>query len=112
MAVAAAGLLALAATGVAGGATPAENAAFAKRLKVSVAAAFKREARDLVLTRVTCAIPASGTVVRCVAHFSDSRAEATVVYEIKATVARSGTISWTTTSHSCTSILTHKTLAC
>ena len=46
------------------------------------------------------------------ANFSDPSADANVIYGIKATVARTGTINWTTTTHYCTSKLTHKTLRC
>ncbi len=64
-----------------------------------------------MLGKVTCTLPSSGNVVRCIAHFADEAARANIVYSIKATLKASA-ISWSTTAHSCTSSITHKKLAC
>ena len=94
------------------GATPAQNAAFAKQLSAEIKPIFKKQAPKLVLGKVTCVLPKNGTVVRCKAHFSYSSAKANVVYAIKATLEETGTIKWTTTGHTCTDAKTGKKLAC
>ena len=104
-------VVALAGVGGSGAATPAENAAFAKELKADIKPVFAKQAPDFVLGKVTCTLPASGTVVHCIAHFTDPSAQANVVYGIKAMV-KAKTITWTTGTHYCTSELTHKKLAC
>jgi hypothetical protein len=93
-------------------ATPAQNKAFAKQLTTKIRPVFKKQVPQLVLGAVTCVLPLDGTVVACKAHFSDAPAHANVVYAIRATLKESGTISWTTTSHSCTDSKTGKKLPC
>lgn len=94
------------------GFTPAENAAFAKRLSAEIKPVFKKEAPGLVLGKVTCVLPQNGTVVKCKAHFSDAKANANVVYGINANLQETGNIKWTTTTHSCTNAKTGKKLQC
>jgi hypothetical protein len=108
-------LILSAGVGASGAATPAENAAFAKQLKADIKPVFTKQAPGLVLGKVTCTLPASGTVVHCVAHFADLGAQADVVYGIRATIKESATkttIDWATTTHYCTSVITHKRLSC
>jgi hypothetical protein len=92
--------------------TPAQNAAFAKKLAVSITPAFKKQAPTLVLGAVTCVLPAEGTVVKCKAHFSDKPDNANILYLISADLKDSGAIKWTTTAHSCTNAKTGKKLPC
>ncbi len=93
-------------------ATPAENAAFAKQLRGYVKPVFAKQAPALVLGKLSCTLPLNGTVVRCLAHFSDKAAKANVVYGINATLKESGVIRWTTTTHWCNSTVTGRKLAC
>jgi hypothetical protein len=65
-----------------------------------------------VLGKVTCTLPANGSVVRCLAHFSDPAAKANVTYAIKATLQDSGAITWTAGAASCSSATTGKKLVC
>src|SRR5262249_6508207 len=92
--------------------TPAQNAAFAKKLAVSIKPVFKKQAPQLVLGKVTCVLPAEGTLVKCKAYFSDKPANANIVYLISADLKDSGAIKWTTTAHSCTDSKTGKKLQC
>lgn len=108
----AAALVALAGVSAAAAATPAQNAAFAKQLKGDIKPVFAKQAPGLALGKVTCTLPASGTVVHCIAHFNDPAAQANVVYGIKATLKNSGALTWTTTTHYCTSAIFHKKIAC
>jgi hypothetical protein len=94
------------------GYTPAQNAAFAKKLALEIKPSFHSKAPGLVLGQVTCVLPQSGTVVKCKAHFSDKSANANIVYVINAKLTDSGTIKWTTGTHSCTDAKTGKTLSC
>lgn len=104
--------LALFAAGVALAASPAANAAFAKELRGYIKPAFAKQAPSLVLGKLTCVLPAKGTTVHCLAHFSDAAQKANVVYKISATLETSGDITWATTSHSCTSTTTGRKLEC
>jgi hypothetical protein len=103
--------VALVASGLSAAATPAENVALAKQLKGDIKPVFAKQAPSLVLGKVTCTLTASGAVAHCIAHFTDSAAQAKVVYGIRATL-KAKAITWTTTTHYCTSELTHKKLTC
>ncbi len=92
--------------------TPAQNAAFAKNLATKIKPVFRKQAPKLVLRKVTCVLPKNGTVVRCKARFSYPSAKANIVYGIKATLQQTGSIKWTTTTHTCTNAKTGKKLAC
>ena len=92
--------------------TPAQNAAFAKKLAASIKPVFKKQAPTLVLGLVTCVLPAEGTTVKCKAHFSDKPDNANILYLISADLKDSGAIKWTTTAHSCTDAKTGKKLPC
>ena len=93
-------------------ATPAANARFAAQLASYMKPTFKKEAPGLVLGKVTCVLPANGTVVPCKAHFTDAKAKANVVYGIKVTLERKGFLRWTTTTHICTDTKTGKKIPC
>jgi hypothetical protein len=110
VALAAAGALVVSAPAF--GFTPAQNAAFAKKLAPEVEKVFKKEAPDLVLGKVTCVLPQAGVTVHCKAAFSDAKANANIVYLINATLQDSGAVKWVTTTHSCTDAKTGKKLKC
>jgi hypothetical protein len=106
-------LLALAAAllaPAAGAATNPEQLYLQKTLKAAMVKAFKKQAPGLKLTTVTCKLPSSGTVARCVAHFAAGRVKG--YYPVKATLHESGTMSWTTSAPTCFSATTNKRVAC
>lgn len=107
-----AGAVVLAGTGAALGATPAENAAFAKGLKKEIGPAFEKSAPKLVLGKVTCVLPSNGAVVQCKAHFAYPTGGLNIVYKIKATLLETGKLRWTTTTHTCTYAKTGKPVSC
>jgi hypothetical protein len=103
--------LALSSAALAG--TPAENADAAANLKPLVQKKFKQVARKLVLGKLTCNALAHGVTAICLAHFSDKPDGADVVYTIRAVFHDvGGSLTWTTTAHSCTDAKTGKKLRC
>jgi len=106
-----AGALATAPLALAG--TPAENAAAAANLKPLVKKKFKQVAPKLLLGKVTCNTLSDGVTAMCQAHFADKPDGVNVTYTIKAVLHDiSGSLTWTTTTHSCTLIKTGKKISC
>jgi hypothetical protein len=93
-------------------ATPAENAAFARQMAVKINPVFAREAPDLALGQVSCALPLDGTVVHCVAHFTDLVTQVRVVYTITARLTDAGKLTWTASPDGCRSALSGRKVAC
>jgi len=105
--------LALAAAPLALAGTPAENAAAAANLKPLVKKKFHSVAPKLVLTKVTCRTQKDGVTALCVARFTDKPDGVYVAYNIKAVLHDvSGSLTWTTTTHSCTDIKSGKKIPC
>ena len=103
--------LALAPLALAG--TPAENANAAANLKPLVKKKFKQVAPKLALGKVTCKTLKDGVTAMCLAHFADKPDGVNVTYTIKAVLHDlSGSLTWTTTTHSCTLIKTGKKISC
>jgi hypothetical protein len=108
-----AALLALLCSPLAVAGTPAENASAAASLKPLVKKKFKQVAPKLVLGKVTCNTKKDGVTALCKAHFADKPDGVNVVYTIKAVLHDlGGTLTWTTTTHSCTLVKTGKKIAC
>lgn len=93
--------------------TPAENANAAANLKPLVKKKFNQVAPKLVLGKVTCNTLKDGVTAICRAHFADRPDGVNVIYTIKAVLHDvSSSLTWTTTTHSCTLIKTGKKIAC
>jgi hypothetical protein len=93
--------------------TPAENADAAANLKPIVKKRFKQVAPKLVLGKVTCNTLKDGVTAICLAHFADKPDGVNVTYTIKAVLHDvSGSLTWSTTAHSCTLVKTGKKIAC
>ena len=93
--------------------TPAENATAAANLKPLVKKKFKQVAPKLVLGKVTCNTLSDGVTAICLAHFADKPDGVNVTYTIKAVLHDiSGSLTWTTTTHSCTLVKTGKKISC
>jgi hypothetical protein len=108
-----AAVLALASAPIALGGTPAENANAAANLRPLVLKKFKAVAPKLVLGKVTCNTLKDGVTAICLAHFTDKPDGVYVTYTIKAVLHDvSGSLTWTTTGHSCTDIKSGKKIPC
>jgi hypothetical protein len=106
-------LVSLAVVPLAPAGTPAENAVAAANLKPLVKKKFHSVAPKLVLGKVTCNTLKDGVTAICLAHFADKPDGVNVTYTIKAVLHDvSGSLTWTTTAHSCTLIKTGKKIAC
>jgi hypothetical protein len=93
--------------------TPAENASAAANLRPLVKKKFHSIAPKLVLGKVTCNTLKDGVTALCVAHFTDKPDGVYVAYNIKAVLHDvSGSLTWTTTTHSCTDIKSGKKIPC
>jgi hypothetical protein len=106
-------VLALACAPLALAGTPAENANAAANLKPLVKKKFHAVAPKLVLSKVTCNTLKDGVTAICLAHFADKPDGVNVVYTIKAVLHDvSGSLTWTTTAHSCTDMKSGKKIPC
>ena len=93
--------------------SPAENADAAANLKPLVKKKFKQVAPKLVLGKVTCNTLSDGVTAICLAHFADKHDGVNVTYTIKAVLHDvSGSLTWTTTAHSCTDMKSGKKIPC
>jgi hypothetical protein len=106
-------LLALTAAPLALAGTPGENASAAANLKPLVQKKFHAVAPKLVLTKVTCNTLKDGVTALCIARFTDKPDGVYVAYKIKAVLHDvSGSLTWTTTTHSCIGIKSGKNVPC
>jgi hypothetical protein len=108
---AAAAAVALAAGGPARAATPAQQ--FARQLKASLEAYYARTQPGLVITSVSCSIPAGGTTGTCRARFTRAARQAEGVFVIGLRIDRAtGEVATRTRSVSCRDARTGARLAC
>lgn len=116
-----AALIVLGTAGAAAATTSPTTADFTALLKASVKQTFKKKAPTLTLGTVTCTAPKSGKTYHCVAHFTDASAKAKIVYDITASLKKTtalsggvsaGSIGWSASAPSCTSISTHAQIPC
>lgn len=89
-----------------------QTQAIEQTLKVSMTKSFKKQLPGVVIGKLVCVLPKNGVVVHCTVHTSAPKNQENIVFKVTATLHDNGTISWTSTSHSCTDSKTGKPFKC
>jgi hypothetical protein len=118
VAVTALAMLGIAALGLASQAgakiDPSASAILASALKPQMQKTLKAKVPGLVVTKVTCYVPTTSTLIagKCTAKFSVTKARLLGTYQATASLSNTSRLKWATTSVSCMDAKTHKKVAC
>ena len=93
---------------------PDASAKLAGELKTQMQLKLKKLVPGLVITKVTCYVPATSKLVsgKCTARFTIAKYRVTGVYQAHATKNAESRLSWSTSAVSCADAKTHKPVKC
>jgi hypothetical protein len=112
-ALAAAALLAAAAATAVQAARPTARRHEAERaLKAAMTAWARKNVSALEIGAVSCIAPSRGDVFRCTVRTAAPSYREAIVFQVRETLAPSGTLTWTATSKACRDTYTRRAIAC